>query len=432
MVRNKKNARRHYKNLHNSVKVPLVIIAVSFAVCFITISCNFLSGTAGDNPKWVGTWSTAQQLVEPHNNPPSPGLSNNTIRQIVRVSMGGKILRIKFSNEFSTSPVTLKSVHTAVSEGNGKIDSSTDKELFFNGTSEIRIEPGTTVVSDSCKFNLKPLSDLAITIYFGDTSPDVTGHPGSRTTSYILPGNKVSQTDFSAAISTDHWYVINTIDVKAPGSAGSLVILGNSITDGRGSGTNKQNRWTDELARRLQANTNTQQISVLNSGIGGNCVLGNCLGPSALSRFNRDVSEQNGVRWLIIFEGINDIGNAGQRGVGNKLIDAFSQMIRSAHSKGIIVFGATLLPMKGSSYFSVSNEAERMIVNNWIRNSGEFDDVIDLDKALRSPADTLSMRPEADTGDHLHPNESGHRMIAEAVDLGLFIGKDSLDYTTSP
>lgn len=381
--------------------------------------------------KWIGTWSTAPQLVETNNNPPPPGLSDNTIRQIVHVSIGGDSLRMRFSNEFSTSPVTMKSVHIAVSTGNGTIDTATDNVIYFKGKQEITMGPDSAVMSDPFKFELKPLSDVAITIYFGGTSPDVTGHPGSRTTSYILTGNEVAKADFSGAVTTDHWYVINTIEVFAPDSANAIAVLGNSITDGRGSGTNKQDRWPDELARRLQANPGTQQVAVLNEGIGGNCVLGNCLGPSALSRFNRDVIEQNGVKWLIILEGINDIGNASDTALSGDLINAYKQMIHTAHLNGIFVYGATLLPIKGSFYYSDTHETIRETVNEWIRNSGYFDAVIDLDKALRNPADTLSLLPDYDSGDHLHPSEAGHHMMAEAVDLSLFNARDTLVYTDS-
>ncbi|MGD8782490.1 MAG: GDSL-type esterase/lipase family protein [Ignavibacteria bacterium] len=398
------------------VAVPAIII-------------NNLNAQSAFLNKWVGTWSTAPQLVETYNNPPDPGLSNNTIRQIVHVSLGGDSLRMRFTNEFSTSPVKMNSVHIAVSTGNGTIDTTTDKAIYFYGVPEVTMEAGTAVTSDPFEFALQPLSDVAITIYFGETSSDVSGHPGSRTTSYILTGNEVTRADFSGAVTTDHWYNINTIDVLAPDSAYAVAILGNSITDGRGSGTNKQNRWPDELARRLQANPSTQHVAVLNEGIGGNCVVGSCLGPSALSRFERDVINQNGVKWIVILEGINDIGYARSTATGDNLIDAYRQMIHTAHINGMFVYGATLLPIKGSSYYSELHESIRQTVNDWIRNSGEFDAVIDLDMALRDPADTLSLLPEADDGDHLHPSETGHRMMAEAVDLNLFVGNDTLDYT---
>lgn len=420
---NTKATHRFSYNLHHLIKIIFIFTILLLSTSSVISSCS------AEPTKWVGTWSTAPQLVEQHNNPPSPGLSHNTLRQIVHVSLGGDTLRTRFSNEFSNSPVTLKEVHLAVSKGRGVIDETTDQVLYFDGETEITMEPGSAVTSDAFQFPLQPLTDVAITIHFGDTSPDVTGHPGSRTTSYLLTGNEVTRVDFSGAVQTDHWYIINTIDVKAPDSSAAVVILGNSIADGRGSGTNKQNRWPDELARRLYTNQSTEHVAVLNQGIGGNCVLGSCLGPSALSRFNRDVLGQSGVRWLIILEGINDIGYSWGTGVGNRLIDAYSQMIHSAHADGIFVYGATLLPMKGSSYFSADHERERQTVNDWIRNSGFFDDVIDFDMALRNPEDTLSLRPEADTGDHLHPNETGHRMMAEAIDLQLFVGSDSLVYT---
>ena len=405
-----------------SINSIFVLIALAILLLtFIVIACDLFKSYP--DKVWVGTWSTAPQLVEPRNMPPEPGLSHSTLRQIVRVSLGGDSLRLKFSNEFSTSPTKMNAVRIARSKGGGVIDSTTDMELKFSESPEVTIEAGATVTSDPIHFEIKTRTDLAITIYFGDTSPDVTGHPGSRTTSYILPGNEVSTVDFSGADSTEHWYTINSIDVVAPESAAAVAVLGNSITDGRGSGTNKQNRWPDELSRRLQENDATKLIAVLNQGIGGNCVLRQCLGPSALRRFDRDVLGATRVRWLIILEGINDIGqsygpNSDQ--VAGDLISAYQQMIDSAHARGISVFGATLLPFGGSFYDSPEHESARTKVNEWIRSSGRFDAVIDLDAALSDPDNPAQLLPEVHTGDYLHPSETGHRMIAEAVDLDLF------------
>jgi lysophospholipase L1-like esterase len=240
----------------------------------------------------------------------------------------------------------------------------------------------------------------------------------------LLPGNEVSAADLPGAVQTDHWYIINCIDVMATESAAAVVVLGNSITDGRGSGRNKQNRWPDELARRLQNNPDSRHVAVLNEGIGGNCVLRDCLGPSALSRFGHDVIKQTKVRWLIILEGINDIGQVQEAkaadAVVHDLIGAYEQMIDSAHAKGIHVYGATLTPFGGSFYDTPDRESAWKRVNEWIRSSDRFDAVIDLDAALRDPANPLHLLPAADSGDHLHPSETGHRMMAEAVDLTLF------------
>lgn len=374
--------------------------------------------------KWVGTWSTAPQLVEPGNMPPVPGLTNNTLRQVVRVSIGGDNIRVRFSNEFSTKPVTMNVVQIAVSTGGGTIDKTTIKKLKFNGKPKVTIDPGVAITSDPISFGLKPRMDVAITICFGQTSPDVTGHPGSRTTSYLFVGNSNPSIDSTGSVKTDHWYVINGIDVKAPESAAAIAILGNSITDGRGSGTNKQNRWTDILSERLLENPRTNQVAVLNLGIGGNCVLRNCLGPSALSRLDRDILQQHGVRWLIILEGVNDLGQTrdslSASKVADDLIAAYRQMIDKAHTIGIRVYGATILPFGKSFYYAPYRETARNKINDWIHKNGNFDAVIDFDKAVRNPEDIMTILPEVHSGDFLHPNESGYKMMGEAIDLKLF------------
>ena len=412
------------KNLRISKRfLPLTGLLLS--VVILTGFMNTISGkTPASQEVWAGTWSTSPQLVEQRNMPPEPGLSNSTLRQVVCVSIGGENLRVRFSNEFSKSPVTMKKVQIAVSKGESVIDKSTITELKFKGNPEITMDPGVAIISDPVAFKLTPRMLVAITIYFGETSPDVTGHPGSRTTSYLISGDKTSEVDLADAAHTDHWYVIRGIDVKAPKSAGVVAILGNSITDGRGSGTNKQDRWPDELAIRLLNNRRTRNIAVLNQGIGGNCVIRGGLGPTALSRFDRDVINQDGVRWLIIFEGVNDIG--GSRGsdaasrVSKGLIEAYNKMIDEAHAHGIKVYGATITPFGKSFYYSPDHEAARDTVNNWIRTSGRFDAVIDFDKVMRDPQNTISLLPEAQSGDFLHPNEKGYVMMGGAVDLKLF------------
>lgn len=373
---------------------------------------------------WVGTWATAQQLVEPNNMPPAPGLSENTIRQIIRVSIGGKQLRLRFSNIFSDQQTILKSVSVANVVAAPGIDSATQKVLSFNGNSYVTINPEQEVFSDTFDFDLKPGQLLAITIHYGSASLKTSGHPGSRTTSYILQGDNIANAAFSDAIKTDHWYSIMGVDVNNTDSAANIVCLGNSITDGRGSGTNKQNRWTDILSARLLANTKTDHIGVLNLGIGGNCVIKGGLGPTALNRFDRDVLSQKGTKWLIILEGVNDIG-----GIKNpedapvkaqELIEAYKVMIDKAHAKGIKVYGCTILPFQKSFYDAPYRQEARDIVNAWIRNSNAFDAVIDFDKAMVSEIGSKTILSDMHDGDFLHPNESGYLRMGEAVDLDLF------------
>jgi len=400
--------------------VPLLLLVFGCKSNQISIKEADRSNTEN----WVGTWSTAQMLVEPNNMPPEPGLSENTIRQIIRVSIGGKQLRLRFSNIFSDQATVLKSVSVANLATAPGINAETQKIVSFNGNPEITMNPEQEVFSDALKFDLQPGQLLAITIHYGATSQKTSGHPGSRTTSYILKGDQIQNENFDGAVKTDHWYSIMGLDVMADKLATNIVCLGNSITDGRGSGTNKQNRWTDILSARLSANKKTEKTGVLNLGIGGNCVIKGGLGPTALNRFDRDVLSQKGTKWLVILEGINDIG-----GIKNpedtpikaqELIEAYKVMINKAHAKGIKVYGCTILPFAKSFYDAPYKQEARDIVNSWIRNSNAFDAVIDFDKAMASEIGSKTILSNMHDGDFLHPNEAGYLRMGEAVDLNLF------------
>ena len=416
--------------LVNNLLKPLPLCLIIILSCILLNAWDLFAQPGSDSAKvWVGTWSTAPQLVEPYNNPPSPGLTNNSLRQVVRVSIGGDTLRVKFSNEFSTSPVTMKLAQIALSAGGRTIYESTRTGLTFSGSPEVTMDPGTAITSDPVAFSLEPRTDITITIYFGSTSADVTGHPGSRTTSYLKAGNDTSVTDFTGAVTTDHWYVINGIDVLTPSTAVCVAILGNSITDGRGSVTNMQNRWTDLLSERLIANPATEQVGVLNMGAGGNCVLWACLGPPGVDRYMRDILDQQRVRAAIIFEGVNDIGGVKSADaatfVSNALIAAYNMMIDSAHARNIFIYGATITPFKGNGYYNVFSEACRNKVNGWIRASGRFDAVIDFDRIVRDPQDTLSL-VSSYQNDGLHIDTAGYRKMVDSIDLKLFKGLDTL------
>ncbi|OOV20417.1 SGNH/GDSL hydrolase family protein [Flavobacterium sp. LM4] len=377
-----------------------------------------------NSENWVGTWATAQMLVEPNNMPPAPGLTDNTLRQIIRVSIGGKSLRLRFSNIFSDQPTVLNSVSVANVVTAPGIDAATQKTVSFNGNPGITMNPEQEIFSDAFAFDLQPGQLLAITIHYGATSQKTSGHPGSRTTSYILQGDNLTNADFSGAIKTDHWYSIMGVDVIADKSSANIVCLGNSITDGRSSGTNKQNRWTDILSTRLLANKKTEHIGVLNLGIGGNCVTKGGLGPTALNRFDRDVLSQKGTKWLILLEGVNDIGGIKNpedaQAKAQELIEAYKVMINKAHARGIKVYGCTILPFAKSFYDAPHRQEARDIVNTWIRSSKAFDAVIDFDKAMASEIDSKTILSNMHDGDFLHPNESGYLRMGEAVDLDLF------------
>jgi lysophospholipase L1-like esterase len=373
---------------------------------------------------------SAQQVVEPGNLPPAPGFSDVTLRQIVRVSIGGRTVRVRFSNEFGRAPLTVVSASVARSAGGSAIDAATDRALTFGGRPAATIPEGATLLSDPVEFVLPPLSNLAVSIYVRGVPPDATGHPGSRTTSYLRAGNAVSAPSLADAVPVDHWYFLGGVDVRASRTAGAVVIVGDSITDGRGSTTNGNDRWPDVLARRLRSSPATAQVGVLNAGIGGNRLLRDGLGPNALARLDRDVLAQAGVRWLIVLQGINDIGTAaGARAKGepaasvDDIIGAYTQIIDRAHAHGIRVYGATIMPFEGFSYggyFTAESEAERLKVNEWIRTSRRFDAVIDFDAITRDPERPSRLSAAVDGGDHLHPSAAGYRIMGEAVELKLF------------
>lgn len=374
---------------------------------------------------WVGSWATAQQLVEPHNMPPAPGLTDNTIRQIIRVSIGGKQMRLRFSNIFSDEKTVLKSVTVANVVEGATIDEKTQKSLSFNGNAGVTMNPQQEVFSDAFDFALQSGQLLAITIHYGVTSQKTSGHPGSRTTSYILQGDQINNVAFAGAVTTDHWYSIMGLDVIATKNAAAIVCLGNSITDGRGSGTNKQNRWTDILSARLSANKETENIGVLNLGIGGNCIVRGGLGPTALDRFDRDALSQEGTKWVILLEGINDIGGIRKAEdapiMAQEIIQGYKVMIDKAHAKGLKVYACTILPFSKSFYDAPFKQEARDIVNAWIRNKDSgFDAVIDFDKTMVSETDSKTILSDMHDNDFLHPNELGYKRMGEAIDLDLF------------
>ena len=392
------------------------------------------NGVAQNQKHWVGTWAASQQLVEPQNSLAVDDLRDATLRQIVHLSLGGNEIRVHLSNRFGTAPLKFTSVHVARAAGPGSsaIDAATDKALMFSGAPSVIVPAGADYVSDPIDFTVAPLSDLAISLYLEQPTQQQTGHPGARTTTFAVHGNAVSSAELQDPKKVEHWYFIAGVDVVAPPDATAIVTLGDSITDGHGATENGNDRWPDVLAKRLQAATGMQNIAVLNHGIGGNRLLLDGLGPNALARFDHDVIAQAGARFLVVLEGVNDLGMLTHAGevaqaehdeLVHRLSAAYEQIIVRAHAHGIKVYGCTVMPYAGSAFYhpDAVNEVDRQAVNTWIRSPGHFDAVIDLDAVMRDPAQPDHLLPLYDSGDHLHPSPRGYAAMANAIPLSLFV-----------
>ncbi len=399
----------------------------------LLLACCSASGKA-QTGNWIVSWGASQQIPEPANALQPEDLRDATVRQIVHLSVGGAALRVHISNAFGTEALHLTSVHIAhpVSPSSSSIDPATDKALTFAGRNDVIVPPGAEFVSDPVNYPVAPLSDIAVSFHLDTPPARQTGHPGSRATTYYVHGDAVAAANFAEAKHADHWYMLSDIDVLSSAKdAAAVVALGDSITDGHGATTNGNDRWTDIFAARLQAEKKTRDIGVTNQGIGGNHLLTDGLGPNALARFDRDVIVQAGVKWVIVFEGVNDLGGLTiQHPVSQQEHDAFvarilaayQQMIARAHAHGIRVIGATITPFVGSGYYhpDAANEADRQAVNAWIREAGHFDAVVDFDAVIRDPKNPERMLPSFDGGDHLHPGPAGYRAMGEAIPLSLF------------
>jgi lysophospholipase L1-like esterase len=410
---------------------PRRVLTISLGLAFYAQA--ILAQAPPVAPNWVGAWAAAQQVPEANNSLAPGDLRDATLRQVVHLSIGGEALRVRISNAFGTAPLEFTSVHVArpAPAASARIDASTDRALTFSGRPSVTIPAGADYVSDPLAFAVGAQSDLAITFHADEPPAVQTSHPGSRATSYLVHGDRVADADLPGAISFEHWFNISGVEVNAPSGAAAIVTLGDSITDGRGSTTNGNDRWPDDLARRLRTALPMRCLAVLNQGIGGNRLLRDGLGPNALARFDRDVLAQPGVRYLIVLEGINDIGAFAPEGntaqaahdhLMHSIFAAYEQIVARAHAHGIRVYGGTLTPFTGSAYSKPGpvSEADRNAVNRWIRAPGHFDAVIDFDKAVRNPHRPEMILPAYDSGDHIHPSPAGYRAMANAIPLADF------------
>lgn len=397
-------------------------------IVLLTAVSGYSTAQCGRESHWVGTWASSQQSPDPSNSLEANLLSGAVLRQSVHLSLGGSMLRLRLSNAFGTQPLHLRSVHIALPDPShpGQIQQNSDTPLQFAGASDVLIPSGAEYLSDAVSFSALPLSNLVVTIAFDEAPVGQTSHPGSRSTSYLAQGADPSNISLPGAVAVDHWFQLSGVEVEASANSYAVVTFGDSITDGRGSTTNANNRWPDLLASRLQVMPSMRHTAVLNQGVGGNRLITDGIGPNALSRFDRDVLAPSGVRAIILFEGVNDLGTAtlasdispDEHGtLIARIEDAYRQIVTRAHAHHIAVYGATITPFGGSAYYhpSAANEADRQQVNTWIRQKGQFDAVIDFDHVLADPDRPDRLKHEFDSGDHLHPSPTGFRAMANAV-----------------
>ena len=396
----------------------------------LVLSCvlvlSLASSARGAEPQWTGTWSTSTMQTQ---GGALRLFTGSTLREIVHISAGGEKLRIRFTNEFGTDPLTISDAHVALSAGGGAIQNGTDRKVTFGGQPSIRIAPGAAMYSDAVDLAAPALADVAISFYVpNQIVRSETYHSFANGNNYLTEGNQAGATSFTNATTIQSWYFISGVEVPSVSGSRAIVTLGDSITDGTGSTYGTNRRWTDVLAARLQKTPGFEHVGVLNEGIGGNRVLNEVAGPSAVARFDRDVLAQHGVKYLIILESINDIGrlNAKRRAGPEDEITAadlklaLGQIADRAHAHGIKVYGATLTPYGGAGYESELGHQVRNDLNNWIRTSGIFDGVIDYAKTTSDNSTPERFQPAFDSGDHLHPSDAGHKAMGESIDLNLF------------
>ena len=382
---------------------------------FLMMFCALSTYSLAQN--WVGTWATAPQTVVRSFMPYNNCMTNRSVRQVVKVSIGGDVIRLKLSNIYSMQPVEIRSIYIAHAKDSFSIDAKSAQYFKFGNSYKTVIPAGKQIVSDALKFNLRNLERVAITINYTSAPEVPTVHMGSRTTSYIMKGVTNAHSNFEKAFRENHWYNISGIDVYTMSSnMSAIAIMGNSITDGKCSTDNAQNRWPDVMSEMLQLKHKITNQGVLNLGIGNNRVtVPGGFGALAKERFDRDILMQSGVKKVIIFEGINDIGAAksgNSETVARQIIESIQGMVRKAKARKMKVYLGTITPFKGAGYYSHFHEAARLYVNDWIRSQAKkVDGILDFAKLLQDPNDDRRMKREYASNDWLHPNPAGYKAM---------------------
>jgi lysophospholipase L1-like esterase len=406
-----------------TIKAPLSLLLL-LSLCITPTTAT----AASPADHWVGTWAASPMAAKnPDGKFGAPGTDGTTLREIVHISIGGPTVRVILTNEFGLDPLTIGAAQIALGSGTSTITSGTATALTFDGKPSIVIPPGALAVSDPAALKVAPASNLAVSLFLPDQPvSQLTFHPFADQTNYLASGNVVSAASLDTPQTFFTWDFLKGVDVTGDNKAASIVTFGDSITDGAHSTRDANARWPDVLARRLQADKKTANLGVLNQGIGGNRVLHDNTGPSALARFDRDVIAQTGVKYLVIMESINDIGHATDPAkpydvvTADDLIAGLTQLATRAHTHGIKVYGATLTPFVGAKYQSPAGEEMRQAINKWIRTTNQFDGVIDFDKITTDPTHPGMFLILDDSGDHLHPGDAGYKAMGDSIDLNLF------------
>lgn len=382
---------------------------------FLMMFCALSTYSLAQN--WVGTWATAPQTVVKSFMPYNNCMTNRSVRQVVKVSIGGDVIRLKLSNIYSMQPVEIRSIYIAHAKDSSDIDAKTAQYFKFGNSYKTVIPAGKQIVSDALKFKLRNLERVAITINYTSAPEIPTVHMGSRTTSYIMKGVTNAHSNFAKAFRENHWYNISGIDVYTmSNNMSAIAIIGNSITDGKCSTDNAQNRWPDVMSEMLQLKHKITNQGVLNLGIGNNRVtVPGGFGALAKERFDRDILMQSGVKKVVIFEGVNDIGAArsgSSETVARKIIESIQGMVKKAKARKMKVYLGTITPFKGAGYYTHFHEAARLYVNDWIRSQAKnVDGILDFAKLLQDPNDDRRMKREYASNDWLHPNPTGYKAM---------------------
>jgi lysophospholipase L1-like esterase len=397
--------------------------------CFVIGLAAFFGNTCqGQSPNWVGSWAAAPMSTSSKLTPDMIlGKADLTLRESVHLSIGGTSLRLALSNEFGTLPLKITDVHVAMRKGSGEVDARTDHTVKFGSSTSVIIPPGAFVTSDPLEWAVSKFADLTVSFCLPEQKVTrISSHELSSSTAYVAKGDQAGSESLMGASVFQKWYLLKDIEVSAEKRSAAIVTFGDSITDGAHSTTDSNHRWPDELARRLADNKKTKLLAVINEGIGGNRVLHDVVGESALKRLDRDVLQAPGVRYVVWLEGVNDIGkstlarSADDIITADQIIAAMKSGVQQMRAHGIKVIGGTLIPYVGAKYSSPAGELMRQAVNAFIRTPGSFDGVIDFEKATQDPQRPDRMLSRYDSGDHLHPNDEGYKAMADAVDLRLF------------